>query len=111
MESRTVQSGFFVVHYHSHGADPPEVHAVDSQGDRDRKGSRNTTFLKNSNTFVMKSSAFHRLVLANGWRCIRMVGSHYLYEKNGRIVPVPYHGTKEMGEGLRKKLIKRMQLQ
>lgn len=46
MQSRTEQSGFFVVHYHSHGADPPEEHAVDSQGDRDREGSRNTTFLK-----------------------------------------------------------------
>jgi mRNA interferase HicA len=29
-------------------------------------------------------------------------GSHYIYEKDGRRYPVPYHGSKEIGEGLRK---------
>ena len=33
-------------------------------------------------------------------------GSHYIYEKDGRIYPIPYHGSKEMGEGLRKKIMK-----
>jgi len=58
----------------------------------------------------MKSSEFHRLVLKNGWVVVRSAGSHYIYEKGGKREPVPYHGSKEMGEGLRKKLTKKMGL-
>lgn len=58
----------------------------------------------------MKSSEFHRLVQKNGWRLLRVSGSHYIYEKDGRTEPVPYHGSKEMGEGLRKSLTKKMGL-
>jgi mRNA interferase HicA len=58
----------------------------------------------------MKSSEFHRLVLKNKWVLIRVAGSHYIYEKGGKREPVPYHGSKEMGEGLRKALIKKMKL-
>ncbi len=54
----------------------------------------------------MKSSEFHRFLRNNGWIHIRTKGSHYIYEKDGRIYPVPYHGSKEMGEGLRQKIIK-----
>ena len=58
----------------------------------------------------MKSSEFHRIIKRNGWRHIRTEGSHYIYEKNGRTYPVPYHGAIEMGEGLRKKIIKELGL-
>ncbi len=58
----------------------------------------------------MKSSEFHRLVRKNGWVVVRSAGSHYIYEKNGKREPVPYHGSKEMGEGLRKKLTIKMGL-
>ena len=58
----------------------------------------------------MKSSEFHRIVKRNGWTHIRTQGSHYIYEKDGRSEPVPYHGAKEMGEGLRKSLAKKMEL-
>ncbi len=58
----------------------------------------------------MKSSEFHRLVRRNGWSHIRTDGRHYIYEKDGRTYPVPFHGGKEMGEGLRKKMIKEMKL-
>lgn len=58
----------------------------------------------------MKSKEFHRLIRKNGWKHVRTSGSHYIYEKNGKVEPVPYHGSKEMGEGLRKSLIKRMGL-
>lgn len=58
----------------------------------------------------MKSREFHRLIKKNGWRHIKTEGSHYIYEKNGFREPVPFHGSKEMGEGLRKKLIKKMGL-
>jgi mRNA interferase HicA len=58
----------------------------------------------------MKSSEFHRLVRRNGWPHIRTDGSHYIYEKEDRTYPVPFHGGKEIGEGLRKKMIKEMKL-
>lgn len=59
----------------------------------------------------MKSSEFHRKVKTNGWQHIRTKGSHYIYEKGGRTYPVPFHGNKEIGEGLRKKIVKEMGLQ
>jgi mRNA interferase HicA len=58
----------------------------------------------------MKSSEFHRLVKKNGWEVVRVAGSHYMYQKNGQTIPVPYHGSKEIGEGLRKTLVKQMGL-
>lgn len=51
----------------------------------------------------VKSSEFHRKVKKNGWRYIKSEGSHYIYEKDGLKYPVPYHGSKEVPEGLRKK--------
>ncbi|MCL7986446.1 type II toxin-antitoxin system HicA family toxin [Sphingobacterium sp. lm-10] len=51
----------------------------------------------------MKSSEFHRFLRKNGWNHICTSGSHYIYEKDGRTYPIPYHGSKEIGEGLRKK--------
>ena len=56
----------------------------------------------------MKSSEFHRLVKRNGWRLIKVEGSHYIYEKNRHIYPVPFHGSKELGKGLEKKMKKEM---
>ncbi len=58
----------------------------------------------------MKSSEFHKMVKKNGWVLIRTAGSHYIYEKDGRTYPVPFHGTKEIFEPLRKKMIKEMGL-
>lgn len=58
----------------------------------------------------MKSSEFHRKVRRNGWRHIRTEGSHYIYEKDGRMYPVPYHGAKEIGKGLEKKMTREMGL-
>jgi mRNA interferase HicA len=58
----------------------------------------------------MKSSELHRRIRKNGWKHIRTDGSHYIYEKGGRTYPVPYHGSKEIGKGLEKKIIKEMQL-
>jgi mRNA interferase HicA len=46
----------------------------------------------------------------NGWIHIRTDGSHYIYEKDGRTYPVPYHGAKEMGKGLERKINKEMGL-
>lgn len=58
----------------------------------------------------MKSSEFHRLILRNGWERVRVAGSHYLYKKGEITYPVPYHGSKEIGEGLRRKIARDMGL-
>lgn len=58
----------------------------------------------------MKSSEFHRIIRRNGWVHTRTSGSHYIYEKDGKTKVVPFHGSHEMGEGLRKKLIREMEL-
>ena len=58
----------------------------------------------------MKSSELHRLIKKNGWVHLRTSGSHYIYEKNGRTYPVPYHGAAEMGKGIERKIVKEMEL-
>mgnify|MGYP006286724469 CR=1 FL=1 len=58
----------------------------------------------------MKSSELNRLILKNGWKVIRQRGSHVIYEKDGVVYPVPYHGSKEVGKGLEKKIKKEMKL-
>jgi mRNA interferase HicA len=59
----------------------------------------------------MKYKEFHKKIEKNGWKYVYAEGSHYFYVKEGILSPpVPYHGAKEMGEGLRKKLIKVMGL-
>lgn len=66
---------------------------------------------------MVKSSEFHRQISKKGkkrgWKWIGVSeGSHRIYEdKNGIRYPVPYHGTKEIGKGLRKKIIKDMELE
>lgn len=40
----------------------------------------------------------------------RCRGSHYIYERDGVRYPVPFHGAREIGEGLRKKIMKDMGL-
>ncbi len=64
----------------------------------------------NKSELSMKSSEFHRLVQLNGWNEVRQAGSHIIYEKNGKRVAVPYHGSKEIGKGLVQKLKKEMGL-
>lgn len=54
----------------------------------------------------MKSNEFHKLVKRNGWIHIRTAGSHYIYEKDGRTYPVPFHGSKEVPTGIEKKMRK-----
>ncbi len=59
---------------------------------------------------IVKSREFHRIIKKNGWKLLKSEGSHYIYEKNGLKYPVPFHGSKEVPEGLRKKMIKEMGL-
>lgn len=59
----------------------------------------------------MKSSELHRKIKRNGWAFIKAEGSHYIYEKDGKRYPVPFHRNKEVGFGLQKKIEKEMKLQ
>jgi mRNA interferase HicA len=58
----------------------------------------------------MKHHELHRLVLRNGWIVRRQKGSHVLYEKDGRVYPVPNHGSKEVPRPLELKIKKEMAL-
>jgi predicted RNA binding protein YcfA (HicA-like mRNA interferase family) len=59
----------------------------------------------------MKYEELHRLVRANGWVKIRQLGtSHIIYKKGTITYPVPYHGAKEVGKGLERKIRKDMKL-
>ena len=59
----------------------------------------------------MKCSELHRKIVRNGWKFLYAKGSHYFYEKDGKVSPpTPYHGTKEIGEGLKNKIVKEMGL-
>jgi mRNA interferase HicA len=58
----------------------------------------------------MKSSELHRKIRNSGWKHLKTEGSHYIYEKMGKRYPVPFHGAKEVGFGIYKKIVKEMDL-
>lgn len=66
--------------------------------------------LQYQTTRNMKTTEFHKLVRANGWEVLRQTGSHIIYKKGSKTYPVPYHGAKELGTGLEKKMRKEMGL-
>ena len=59
----------------------------------------------------MKYGDFHKIVLRNGWVVLRQRGSHVIYRKGDMTYPVPFHGGKEMGKGLQKKIMREMGLE
>ncbi len=46
-----------------------------------------------------------QLLKENGWEYCRTKGSHYIYTKNGKALPVPKH-NKDIGKGLYNKIAK-----
>lgn len=66
----------------------------------------------------MKYKEFHLKIKAAGWKYDHAEGSHYFYkkeikDKDGNVIvvsspPVPYHGAKEMYEGLRRSIAHKM---
>lgn len=59
----------------------------------------------------MKYSEFHRIIRKNGWKYSHAEGSHYFYIKDGILSqPVPFHGSKEIYEPLRKRIANEMNL-
>jgi predicted RNA binding protein YcfA (HicA-like mRNA interferase family) len=57
----------------------------------------------------MKSSELVRMFERAGWIEIRQTGSHKIFKdpKTGDTIPVPYHGSKEVGTGLANKILKK----
>jgi len=59
----------------------------------------------------VKYSEFHREIRKNGWKYSHAKGSHYFYVKDNILSdPVPFHGSKEIPEPLRKKIAREMKL-
>lgn len=57
----------------------------------------------------MKSSEFIREAKRKGWVLVRQgKGSHEVYEKDGKQVVIPNHGSQELGKGLERRLRKEM---
>ncbi len=55
----------------------------------------------------MKSREFIREAVRNGWVFLRQgKGSHEIYEKDGKQVVIPNHGSKRIRKGLRTKIKK-----
>lgn len=55
----------------------------------------------------MKYSEFRRWLNAQGVEFVRKgKGSHWIVRYNGNQTVFPYHGSKEIGEGLRLKIIR-----
>ena len=57
----------------------------------------------------MKSSELVRIAQRNGWKLSNQDGtSHREYEKNGKSIVIPFHGSKEVPTGLCSKLLKQI---
>ncbi len=48
-----------------------------------------------------------KILKKNGWKKVRIEGSHHIFEKEGvgRPIPVPFHGNKDLGD-FGKKILK-----
>ena len=55
----------------------------------------------------MKSSELHRKAIKSGWVLLYQDGtSHRFYEKEGEVLCIPYHGSKEVPTGTCIKILK-----
>lgn len=55
----------------------------------------------------MKSSELHRKITRAGWKFLKQDStSHIHYEKDGKIIIVPFHGSDEVGKGIAHKILK-----
>ena len=41
-----------------------------------------------------------KLLEKEGWKLDRITGSHHILAIDGKVVPVPLHGTTDLGKGL-----------
>ncbi len=47
-----------------------------------------------------------KMLKKNGWRVVRISGSHHLMQKDDKTVPIPMHGKKDLGKGLLNAILK-----
>ena len=57
----------------------------------------------------MRDKDLLKLLQQNGWKVVRIHGSHHILEKDGQIETVPIHG-KDVPTGLLNKILKRCSL-
>ena len=50
--------------------------------------------------YCMKGKEIIRKLKKEGWTLSRIVGSHHIMQKNGKGIPIPVHGHKDIGKGL-----------
>jgi predicted RNA binding protein YcfA (HicA-like mRNA interferase family) len=48
----------------------------------------------------MNGNEIIKKLMAAGWDLKRIKGSHHMMKKDGRIVPIPVHGSSDIGKGL-----------
>ena len=48
----------------------------------------------------MNGKQIIKILEKEGWTLNRVAGSHHILEKDGKAVPVPVHGTTDLGKGL-----------
>ncbi|MBG9368287.1 type II toxin-antitoxin system HicA family toxin [Streptococcus sp. NLN64] len=53
-----------------------------------------------------------KLAIRNGWKEVRVDGSHHHFKKEGfsKIVTISVHGNRNLGNGLEKKILKDLRL-
>ncbi|SFM80945.1 type II toxin-antitoxin system HicA family toxin [Nitrosomonas communis] len=54
----------------------------------------------------MNTKQIIKILESEGWGFKRINGSHQIMGKNGKIVPVPVHGTTDLAKGLVTKIEK-----
>ncbi len=54
----------------------------------------------------MRDKALLKLMQKNGWKVVRVNGSHHILEKDGKIETIPIHG-KDVPNGLLNAILKR----
>jgi predicted RNA binding protein YcfA (HicA-like mRNA interferase family) len=54
----------------------------------------------------MNTKQITKILESEGWKVKRINGSHQIMDKNGKIVPVPIHGTIVLAKGLVNKIEK-----
>ena len=54
----------------------------------------------------MNGKELVKLLKKNGWKKVRVVGSHHILRKNGVEISVPVHGTKSIKPGLLNAILK-----
>jgi predicted RNA binding protein YcfA (HicA-like mRNA interferase family) len=59
----------------------------------------------------MKSSELNRKAVQAGWKFLYQDGtSHRYYEKEGKVICIPFHGSKEVSTGTCNKILKELGL-